>query len=98
MREEDELKIMKKTCRQLVNERDLLTKRRDDKNNKMLDVVPYQNYEIKFNENLMEVVRHNREQAAKITEVEREIRKYHLLSKDLKLANKDKRPILVEGN
>ena len=58
MREEDELKIMKKTCRQLVNERDLLTKRRDDKNNKMLDVVPYQNYEIKFNENLMEVVRH----------------------------------------
>lgn len=30
----------------------------------------------------MQVVHHNREQAAKITEVEREIRKYHLMVKN----------------
>ena len=30
----------------------------------------------------MEVVHHNREQAAKITETEREIRKYHLMVKN----------------
>lgn len=30
----------------------------------------------------MEVVHHNREQAARVTEVEREIRKYHLMVKN----------------
>ena len=72
---------MRKQELQLIDQRNILLSRKVDKKESLLKDVPYQNYQKKFLEELTEVVKFNREQAAKITEVEREIRKYHMIKK-----------------
>jgi hypothetical protein len=59
----------------------VLLRKKEDKNSKLKEDLPYQQYEEKFLEGLMEVVHHNRDQGSQITEIEREIRKYHMMRK-----------------
>ena len=59
-----------KVCRDnLMDEKGILTRRKQDKNNKLLNNLPYQHYEEHFLEGLMTIVHHNRDQAAKITQL-----------------------------
>jgi hypothetical protein len=52
-----------------VDEKEVLTRRKEDKNSKLQNNLPYQHYEENFLSGLMEIVHHNREQGAKITEI-----------------------------
>jgi hypothetical protein len=67
--EEDDLKIAKQVCAKLVDERDVLAKRKADKHERLQTNLPYQNYEKQFLEGLTEVAHHNHEQAAQVTEI-----------------------------
>lgn len=42
--EEDDLKILKKVWRKMVDEKEVLMRRKDDKNDKLKDDIPYQAY------------------------------------------------------
>lgn len=87
VREEDHLKIMRKQELRLIDEKQILEGRKVDKSTYLQRDVPYEKYEKGFLVQLTEVSRFNREQGAKITETERDIRKYHLIrkGKDVKI-------------
>ncbi len=53
----------------MIEERDILARRKADKQERLQINLPYQNYEKQFLEGLTEVVHHNREQAAQVTEI-----------------------------
>lgn len=67
VREEDDLKIAKKQEAKLIDQKNIYLNKKADKDVFLHKDVPYQQYEKNFLENLHEVVRKNREQAAKIT-------------------------------
>ena len=53
----------------LIDERNIYLSKRADKSAYLTKDMPYQQYEQDFLGKLNEVVKHNREQAAKITEI-----------------------------
>lgn len=97
MHEEDDLKIAKKQQLQLMDEREVLLRKKEDKSSKLKEDLPYQQYEEKFLEGLMEVVHHNRDQASRITEIEREIRKYHMMRKTRAQKQTPRQPVATEA-
>lgn len=67
VREEDELKAMRRQELKLMDEKQIYINKKQDKNSYLQKDAPYQEYEKDFLQRLTEVVHFNREKASKIT-------------------------------